>query len=141
MLVCFFAAVSQSLPRPEFLEGGRKKRKLDVLGLLTFIIMMSSFLLLVDFGGRGTVMKTPTVISLLVVFAFSAICFILVESFWAKQPMLSAMLLRKSGVASHYILQILLLCAQFGVSAFSSWWLVSDACTDCLEHCNVFCAN
>lgn len=86
-------------------------------------------------------MKTPTMISLLVVFAFSAICFILVESFWAKQPMLSATLLKKSGVASHYILQILLLCAQFSVSAFSSWWLVSDACTDCLERCNVFRAN
>lgn len=120
MLVCFIAAVSQSLPRPKFLEGGRKKRELDLLGLLTFTFMMSSFLLLVDLGGRGTLMNTPNMISLLVVFACSATCFILVEAFWAKQPMLSPTLLRKAGVASHYILQVLLLCAQFSVSVLTS---------------------
>ena len=141
MIVCFFAAVSQSLPWPEFLEGGRKKRELDSLGLLTFAFMMSSFLILVDLGGRGTMMNDPIMIGLLVIFAFSATCFILIETFWAKQPMLSPQLLRKAGVASHYILQVLLLCAQFSVSAFSSWWPVVDASVDCLEHCNVFCAN
>ena len=64
--------------------------------------------------------NTPNMISLMVVFACSAICFVLVEAFWAKQPMLSPALLRKAGVASHYILQNLLLCAQFSVSALKS---------------------
>lgn len=126
MLVCFIAATSQSLPRPEFLEDGRKKRELDLLGLLTFTFVMVSFLLLVDLGGQGTMMNTPIMISLVVVFGFSAICFTTVEAFWAKRPMLSPALLRKAGVASHYILQVLLLCAQFSVSALTCWWLVSN---------------
>ncbi|MCJ1230374.1 hypothetical protein MMC12_007047 [Toensbergia leucococca] len=115
VLVCFVLAVSQSLPKPEFLEGGRKKRELDLLGLLMLAVMLSSLLLLVDLGGRGTAMGSPTMISLLVLFAFSAVCLGLVEVFWAKQPMLSPSLLRKAGLASCYLLQALLLCAQFSI--------------------------
>lgn len=99
--------------------------------------MMSSFLLLVDFGGRGTVANTPSMISLLVVFACSAIGFVLIEAFWAKQPMLSPTLLRKAGA----VLEILLLCAQFSVSALNSRRLVTHALVDRLKHCNVFRAN
>ncbi|MCJ1230460.1 hypothetical protein MMC12_007134 [Toensbergia leucococca] len=115
VLVCFVLAVSQSLPQPEFLEGGRKKRELDLLGLLIFALMLSFLLSLVDLGGRGTAMGSPTTISLLLLFAVSAVGFGLVEVFWAKQPILSPSLLRQAGVASCYLLQILLLCAQFSI--------------------------
>ena len=141
MLVCFVLAVSQSLPQPEFLEGGRKKRELDLLGLLIFALMLSFLLSLVDLGGRGTAMGSPTTISLLLLFAVSAVGFGLVEVFWAKQPILSPSLLRQAGVASCYLLQILLLCAQFSVSASSSSRLVLNVLVDCFQHCNIFCAD
>lgn len=134
--------MSQSLPQPkDLLVKGLKGRKLDFLGILVFAFMMSSFLLLVDLGGRATATSAPIVIILSAVFAFSAICFVLVEAFWAKQPMLSPSLLRKAGIASQYILQVLLVCAQFSVSTSSPPSLVVNVSIDRLEYCDLFYPN
>ena len=143
MLICFMLAISQSLPRPDFLQSGRKKRELDLLGLLIFAGMLSSLLLLLDLVGRGTAFNSPAIISLITIFAFTAICFVLVEVFWAKQPVLSPSLLKQRGVASQYTLQVLLLCAQFSVcaSSFSFRGLVIDTFPDCFKYCNVLYAD
>ena len=77
-------AIGQSVPQAkDILASGRKKRQLAILGLFTFACMISFFLLLVDFGGRGTVLNTPRIIALAMVIVLFAISFVLAEVYWA----------------------------------------------------------
>lgn len=80
VLGCLATASWQSLPTP--LASGRKKRHLDVLGLVAFALMMSSFLLFVDFAGKSGELRSPVVVTLAVSFVFSAIAFLLIEVYW-----------------------------------------------------------
>ena len=100
----------QSLPQAN--EAG-KKRSLDGPGLVTFAFMLTSFLLLVDVGGRD---KIWVISVLAVVFALSAISFVLVEHYWAVQPMIPPSLVKQSGVWAYCIVQLFLLCATVTVS-------------------------
>lgn len=112
-LLCFAVASWQSLPQAN--EPG-KKRGLDGLGLVTFALMLSSFLLLVDFGGRDRVSNIPVISVFAAVFSISAISFVLVEHYWAAQPMIPPSLVKQGGVWAYFIMQIFLLCAQVTVS-------------------------
>ena len=109
-LLCLVVAMWQSLPRA---NEASKKRRLDGLGLVIFAFMLTSFLLLVDFGGRDNV---PVISVLAVVFALSAISFVLVEHYWAVQPMMPPSLVKQSGVWAYCIVQLFLLCAMVTVS-------------------------
>ena len=109
-LLCFVVAMWQSLPRA---NEASKKRRLDGLGLVTFAFMLTSFLLLVDFGGKDNV---PVISVLAAVFGFSAISFVLVEHYWAVQPMMPPSLVKQSGVWAYCIVQLFLLCAMVTVS-------------------------
>ncbi|KAK0513525.1 hypothetical protein JMJ35_004511 [Cladonia borealis] len=105
-LLCLVVAMWQSLPGA---NEGNKKRRLDGLGLVTFAFMLTSFVLLVDFGGKDNV---PVISVLAVAFAFSAISFVLVERYWAVQPMIPPSLVKQSGVWAYCIVQLFLLCAM-----------------------------
>lgn len=113
VLLCLVVAICQSLPRT---NEANKKRRLDGFGLIAFAFMLSSFLLLVDFGGRDRVPNITVISVLAVVFALSAISFILVEHYWAAQPMIPPSLVKQGGIWAYFVLQIFLLCAQVTVS-------------------------
>ena len=108
-LFCLVVAMWQSLPQANVAS---KKRRLDGLGLVTFAFMLTSFLLLVDFGGRDNV---PVISVLAVVFAFSAISFVFVEHYWAVQPMMPPSLVKQNGVWAYCVVQLFLLCAMVTV--------------------------
>ena len=110
--MCLVVASRQALPQAN--EAG-KKRKLDGLGLVTFAFTLSSFLLLVDFGGRDGGSNLPVIYVLAGVSAVSAISFVLVEHYWAVQPIIPLSLMKQGGVWVYYLVQMLLLCAQMTV--------------------------
>ena len=139
VLGCLTTAIWQSLPTS--LASGRKKRHLDMLGLVAFALMMSSFLLFVDFAGKSGELRSPVVITLAVSFVFSGIAFLLIEVYWANSPMIAPSLLKQANVGSYFAVQILLLIAQFAVSVRSLEWLMLKACTDGFQHCIVFCSH
>ena len=112
-VLCFVVAIWQSLPQA---NEASKKRRLDGLGLVTFAFMLSSFLLLVDFGGRDRVLNIPVISVLAVVFTVSAISFVLIEHYWAVQPMIPPSLVKRGGVWAYFVMQMFLLCAQVTVS-------------------------
>lgn len=98
------------------IESKRKKRTLDVLGLIALAMTMLSFLLLVDIAGKGFSLRTPLFIGLGVSFALSGITFILIETYWAQSPIISPNLIIQEKVGSYFVVQTLLLIAQFSVS-------------------------
>ena len=110
-------AISQSLPKVDevFLKG-RKKRQLDLTGLVTFACMITSFLLLVDLLGQGMSLNSLPIISLGVALTLFAVSFLLVEIYLAAQPIISPSLIKKEGVGPYYMMQIFLLTAQLTVS-------------------------
>ena len=123
LAVCIVVFQAQSLPRGnDSVASGRKKRGLDFLGLMTFALLTTSFLLLVDFAGRGAQVEDPLMLGLLAVFAVFAITFGLVEVYWAKEPVISPSLLFKQGAGPYCLVQIFLLCAQFTVELHSTKW-------------------
>lgn len=78
--------------------------------------MMSSFLLFVDFAGKDEGLSQPLVIVLAASFVLSAIAFLLIEVYWAKSPMISPSLFRRDKVGAYFLVQVLMLVAQFTVS-------------------------
>ena len=117
LAVCIVVFQAQSLPEGnDSVANGRKKRGLDFLGLVTFALLTTSFLLLIDFAGRGAYVEDPLVLGLLAVSSFFAITFGLVEVYWARDPVISPSLLLKQGAGPYCLIQIFLLCAQFTVS-------------------------
>ncbi len=112
-LLCLVVAIWQSLPQA---NKASQKRRLDGLGLVTFVFVLSSFLLLVDIGGRDRDLNIPVISGLAVVFAVSAISFVLIEHHWATQPMIPPSLVKQGGVWAYLAMQVFLLCAQVTVS-------------------------
>ena len=74
--------------------------------------MLSSFLLLVDYGGRDRVLNIPVISVLAVVFVVSAISFVLVEHYWAAPPMIPPSLMKHGGLWAYLVTQMFLLCAH-----------------------------
>ena len=112
-LLCFVMAVWQALPPA---NENSKKRRLDIPGLVTFAFMLSSFLLLVDLGGSDRELNSRMIPVLAGVLGVSAISFVLVEHFWAANPMIPPSLVTQGGVWAYLVVQVFLLGAQFTVS-------------------------
>ncbi|KAL8951564.1 MAG: hypothetical protein Q9222_002474 [Ikaeria aurantiellina] len=111
---CFVVALSQSLPSAtDSPSQPKKKRQVDVLGLLTFGITMASFLVLVDRGSKDQ--PLPVVVTLAVMTAAFATAFLLIESYWATAPLIPLSLLKQGGAGFYFAVQILLLVAHFGM--------------------------
>ena len=106
-------ALWQSLPN---VKSKRKKRTLDVLGLTALAMTMISFLLLVDIVGKGVNLRSWPFAALAVSFALSAVSFVLVETYWARNPVISPKLIIQRKVGSYFVVQTLILIAQFSVS-------------------------
>ena len=110
---CFAVALWQSLPQ---LDSGRKKRQLDLAGLFAFALTMASFLLLVDSAQKDGGLNSLITLAFGGMFLTSAIAFTIIESFWAKAPLISLSLLIKQQVWPYFAIQTLMLIAQFAVS-------------------------
>lgn len=98
-----------------------------MLGLAAFALMMSSFLILVDFAGKDGGTRNPVMIVLAAAFVLSATAFLLIEVYWANSPIISPSLLKHNNVGLYLAVQILLLVAQFTVSQHLGQWLVLKA--------------
>ena len=60
--------------------------------------------------------NSPVIISLAVALVLFAGAFLLIEIYWAAQPIISPTLIKKEGVAPYLMAQIFLLVAQVTVS-------------------------
>ena len=96
----------------------KKKRRLDIPGLFAFAIAMTSFLLVTDYAGQGARMTNPVVLAPLIIFIISIISLIYIETHISSHPMLAPALFKQNGVTPHYLVQALLMAAQFSVRAF-----------------------
>lgn len=77
--------------------------------------MLTSLLLLVDFGSKDKV-NIVTISSLAVGFAIFAVSFVLVERYWAPQPMIPPSLMKQGRDWAYLVMQIFVMCAQFTAS-------------------------
>ncbi|KAL8731087.1 MAG: hypothetical protein Q9166_003615, partial [cf. Caloplaca sp. 2 TL-2023] len=116
---------------PPAKAAGNSKRRFDVLGLMAFAITMASFLMLLDLGSKEVHFANPKTIVLVVACAISAIMFVLIEAYWATNPMISLSLLRHKGQGSYFAIQVLLLIAQFTmVSNLASYFARTEDATN-----------
>ena len=106
-------ALGQSLPK---VKSKREKRTLDVLGLVVLAMTMVSFLLLVDFVGKSTNLRSWLFVALAVSFALCGVSFVLVETYWARNPVISPKIIIQKKAGSFFVVQTLVLIAQFSVS-------------------------
>ena len=96
-----------------------KKRQLDISGLIAFALTMASFLALLDLVIRIDTVKHPLVIGSAVALLFFGAAFILIEAYWATQPIIPLSLLKNRAIAFQYLVQMLSMCAQFSVRSSS----------------------
>ena len=113
---CLTVAAFQTLPQKKTSTGSlAAKRRLDVPGLIAFALTMLAFLILLDLGVRIGTLKHPLVISSAVAFLVFGIAFILIEAYWATQPIIPLSLIKKRSVGFQYLAQMLNMSAQFSV--------------------------
>ncbi|KAL8709499.1 MAG: hypothetical protein Q9220_005741 [cf. Caloplaca sp. 1 TL-2023] len=130
--VLFIVALSQSLPSDAdspSKPSKKKKRQLDVPGLLTFALTMAAFLLLVDRGSKDQPLHVVIILSVMT--AAFAIAFLLIEKFWATSPLIPLSLLKEGGAGFNFAVQILVLVAQFGMlSNLASYFTRTENATN-----------
>ncbi|KAL8873070.1 MAG: hypothetical protein Q9174_001408 [Haloplaca sp. 1 TL-2023] len=105
-----------------------KKRKVDVWGLAAFALTMTTFLALLDRSSKDRAgVRSPLLIALAVSFVVFVLVFFLTETRWAANPMIPPSLLRNWRVGFYFVVQVLLLVAQFGlVSNIASYFVRTE---------------
>lgn len=99
VIECLVFAASQSLPNAEEISNtGKKKRELDFAGLVAFGFTTSSFPLLVDVVSREARPNRKVMAIFAVLCIFPAVAFVLIEIYWAKQPLISPPLIKQGEV-------------------------------------------
>ena len=88
---------------------------------------MTSFLLLTDYAGQGARITNPIVLAPLIIFIISLVSLIYIETHISSNPMLAPALFKKKGVTPLYLVQALLMAAQFSVGTFSLQSLFSHS--------------
>lgn len=78
------------------------------------------FMLVLDLGGQKLPWKGPAVLTLIALSAFLGILFVLVEAYWAKEPVFPIRLMLHRDVLISYLIAGLQIGAQTGVSPLSS---------------------
>ena len=121
IFICFCGAATQSLPQTPLQDPGqnaesRQKRRLDAPGLLTFAITMTCFLLVIDFAGQGIHIKSPRILTPLIIFILAITSLFVIEARISSHPIFAPVLFRQKAIVLQYLLQIFLLTAQFSVS-------------------------
>jgi hypothetical protein len=80
-----------------------KLRRIDFLGAILFPTSLVCGLLVLQLAGQHTSWNDPTILVLLGASLVSGYSFLLVESFWAKEPIFPLRLLRNRDVVTSYI--------------------------------------
>lgn len=73
------------------------------------------FMLVLDLGGQRLPWKGPAVFSLVALSAISGILFVLVEAYWAQEPIFPTRLMTHQDVLTSYLIAALQIGAQTGV--------------------------
>ena len=95
----------------------REAQKPDIAGMLSFILTMTTLLLLLDASSANTVSsRQPLVITYGILLVFFAAVLVIMESCWAMRPMIPIPLLVGRKTGPYYLIQVLLLCGQLTVS-------------------------
>ena len=102
-------------------QSEKKKRRVDVLGLLTFAVILSSLLLIVDSLGREISWKQPIILVQSIVLAISTVAFLVVEIHVAKDPLVSISLLKEGGLGIQMFMQLAFVDAQYSVGRTIFW--------------------
>ncbi|OCK73579.1 putative tetracycline-efflux transporter [Lepidopterella palustris CBS 459.81] len=80
-----------------------KLRRIDFFGAITFSISIVCGLLVLELTGQRLAWNEPKILVLLGASLVSGHCFLLVEAFWAKEPIFPLRLLRNRDVVTSYI--------------------------------------
>jgi hypothetical protein len=80
-----------------------KLRRIDFLGAILFPISITCGLLVLELIGERMAWTDPLILTLLGASLVSGYCFLLVEAFWAKEPIIPLRLLRNRDVITSYI--------------------------------------
>ncbi|KZF19629.1 major facilitator superfamily transporter [Xylona heveae TC161] len=111
-----FCFIKERQQKDEEQKNIREKLKsVDILGALTLALTIVNFVLALDLGGHKFPWTHPLVLGSFGASLFFGIVFVLVESYWAKQPIFPLHLLVNRDIASAYLIMVLQSAAQFGM--------------------------
>jgi len=94
---------------------GQRFRRIDFAGSFLLAVAITSFLTAVEIGGQKFPWTSPIVLGLFGAGAASAGLFIVVEEYWAPEPVFPLRLLWHREVVCGYLVLGLQLAAQMGV--------------------------
>lgn len=89
--------------------------RIDVLGSITLLCTISLTLLILDMGGKQMSFTSPAMVGLICTTTGTAAAFVLIEAYWANEPVFPLRLAANRGVASAYTMAALQLAAEYGV--------------------------
>jgi hypothetical protein len=94
----------------------RKLRRIDFLGSISLALAIVGFLICLALGGQKIPWNHPLIWIILPSSAVLGLSFLLVEAYWAKEPIFPLTLLVHRDVATAYLISALQIAAQFAVS-------------------------
>lgn len=129
MVILVAALVAWKLPTPNSslpADGSAKPRamkisRIDICGSLLIFCTIAALLLVLDLGGKKLPFHSPILIGLICATLGFAMFFVLVEGYWAREPVFPLRLAVDRDVATAYGIAALQLAAEFGVSLRSTF--------------------
>ncbi|EKG18667.1 Major facilitator superfamily [Macrophomina phaseolina MS6] len=100
-------------PEQERKEGLAAVRQIDFSGIFAFILAVSTFILLIDLGGDRLPWTHPLTISLGIACVSSTAVFLIIEKFWAANPLTPLSLLRLKAGGGFCVIQVLVFLGRF----------------------------
>ena len=97
-----------------------KLRRIDFLGSASLALTIVGFLLALDLGGHKFPWTHPVIWILFASSAVFGLVFLVVEAYWAKEPIFPLGLLIHRDVVTAYLVAGLQMAAQFAVSLYVS---------------------
>ncbi|KAI4089855.1 MAG: hypothetical protein LQ344_005114 [Seirophora lacunosa] len=118
-LVAWKLPKSTNRPPPDPSKGSHaaKFSRIDIPGSVLIFCTIASLLLVLDLGGKKLSLDSPILIGLICATLAFAVFFVLVEGYWAKEPVFPLRLALDRDVATAYAGAALQLAAEFGVSS------------------------
>lgn len=117
-LVAWKLPKSTNHPPPDASKrsSAAKFSRIDIPGSVLIFCTIASLLLVLDLGGKKLSLDSPILIGLICATLAFAVFFVLVEGYWAKEPVFPLRLALDRDVATAYTGAALQLAAEFGVS-------------------------
>lgn len=119
IVLILFSIAAWGLPSSRFDPASTTSTKFsyaDFLGLITFILTMTTFLLITSLGERRFPWHHPVILSLIAACLIFGLFFVLIQGLIAERPLIPLRLLRSHNVGVFCWVQILLFIARMAVS-------------------------